>query len=366
MGRLKRKISDTIIYTHQEVYKLVRDRKIHLAEELFALAEEMSEGGDPGLLNYCKGELGPKRNLQKSIDAIWLPQVQEDRDQQHRKALGKEKLSELQRRARNPKKRKVEELQIVHKSGHGLRGILNAGLPRALSDQALLFDRFGRQAEIVFRPLCGLWRLRDLFELLVFLQELGLDASPATCVDGGLRLPRTARATQALEAAEAASSPELRLCSGCGALPFTQEKWLETMPEDPRFEEDTLFNRPWEEKLVRLWAADHVEEQHLLRVLKALELCHHSIQQTKGFEIKGDKMCVTGTKKQRSVHKAGASRSVTYGLACAHAALEEEKDTVRRALAGHGQRAMLLGVSSASDAKPEMMRSFYRAKALGN
>ena len=31
-------------------------------------------------------------------------------------------------------------------------------------------------------------------------QELGLDASPATCVDGGLRLPRTARATQALEA----------------------------------------------------------------------------------------------------------------------------------------------------------------------
>ena len=34
----------------------------------------------------------------------------------------------------------------------------------------------------------------------------------------------------------------------------------------------------------------------------------------------------------------------------------QEKDTVRRALAGHGQRAMLLGVSSASDAKPEMMR----------
>ncbi|CAK9095072.1 Hypothetical protein SCF082_LOCUS44672, partial [Durusdinium trenchii] len=55
------------------------------------------------------------------------------------------------------------------------------------------------------------------------------------------------------------------------------------MPQEAEFNKDTLYDRPVEEKLVRLWAKQHVEDKHLVGVLRALEACQHDIHQTKGF-----------------------------------------------------------------------------------
>eukprot|EP00913_Durusdinium_trenchii_P024014 g22552.t1 len=65
-------------------------------------------------------------------------------------------------------------------------------------DTIYLFDHFGRQAEIIFRPYCGLWRLRDLFEVLVACrQQDGLTfAEPSLTSHGGLRLPRSEELTR--------------------------------------------------------------------------------------------------------------------------------------------------------------------------
>ena len=401
--RLKRKLSDDIC-THQEVYRLVREQKIHLAEELYQLAQSDNEGGLPGLLNYCSGDGGKKKNLQKTIDAIWLPtESQESEESEHRKVLCGSKLNELQRRALKPKQF-VDSAEIVDVCKGGLPSILDAGIRRlgrkkcAIGQGTQLFDHFGRQAEIIFRPHCGLWRLRDLFELLISCrQQDGLAfTEPSSAPHGGIRLPRTEagwnsmRATGEIdedktfsklsEAEKALAAAEMCLCAACGSMSWQlrddgnakptkptkpQDKWIFAMPQDDAFEKDTLYDRPMEEKLVRLWAKKHVEDKHLVGVLKALEACHHEIQQTKGFDFKKNQLEITGTKARKTAHKAGPARSTTYGLASAYAALEDQKDAVRRSQKGLAQRGFLLNRSSASDMKPDKGRSFYEsAKAL--
>jgi len=79
--------------------------------------------------------------------------------------------------------------------------------------------------------------------------------------------------------------------------------WIYAMPKEANFEDDTLYDRPMEEKIVRLWAKHHVEDKHLVAVIQALEACQHQICQTKGFDLKRDELCVTGTQAGSGAEK---------------------------------------------------------------
>eukprot|EP00435_Cladocopium_sp_Y103_P045217 s423_g12.t3 len=370
---------------------------ISSATESFGTPSLAFHCGEPGLLNYCTGGgTAAKRTLQKTIDAVWLPASQQE-DSGHQKALCGPKLQELQRRALKPSKKcsKDTSFKVIEVCVGGLASILDAGIRRrgrskAISneDKLPLFDHFERQAEIVFRPHGGIWRLRDFFEVLVACrQQDGLAAvEPSPCPQGGLRLPRSEAGWKTMMAAgvagdkpfaklsdseKASASAELRLCQACGAMPWAptkvpkgakaQNAWIYAMPKEVNFEDDTLYDRPMEEKIVRLWAKHHVEDRHLVAVIQALEACQHEICQTKGFDLKQDQLCVTGTQARKSKHKA---RQSSFGMASAQAALEDEKDAVRRQKSGLPQRAFLLTSASASEMKPDMTRAFYQAKAL--
>eukprot|EP00434_Breviolum_minutum_P035700 symbB.v1.2.031611.t1/scaffold3688.1/size51983/5 len=104
---------------------------------------------------------------------------------------------------------------------------------------------------------------------------------------------------------------------GCSSQTFTMPDTSYTVAsfQDASFHENTLYDRPEEEKVVRLWAKHHVEDHHLVAVLKAIEACQHEVVQTKGFGLKQNKLCVTGTKARRSSHKAGST--ICFGLASA-------------------------------------------------
>lgn len=394
---LKRKHSDSeTTLSHIEVYKLVREQKIHLAQELYTLAQSLSEGGDSRLLNYCTGEKGPKKTLQKSIDAVWKPSTEDAEG--HLKALCGTKLQELQRRALRPSKTNrsnSNSIEVLDVCGGGLRSILETGVRRRGTKRIKnegtlhLFDHFGRQAEIIFRPYLGVWRLRDFFEVLVACrQQDGLAATePSPCAQGGIRLPRSEAGWKTMlatgvadqdksfaklsESELASCAGELRLCETCGPMPWQipstgvpkgakkHNAWIYAMPKDASFHENTLYDRPEEEKVVRLWAKHHVEDQHLVAVLKAIEACQHEVVQTKGFGLKQNKLCVTGTKARRSSHKAGST--ICFGLASAQAAVEDEKDAIRRKKNGLPPRAFLLTNGSSSDVKPELSRQYYLA-----
>eukprot|EP00439_Symbiodinium_sp_Y106_P023069 s2193_g2.t2 len=542
MRRLKRKSSEVLCMTHQEVFCLVRERKIHEAEELYDLAREISRGGDDKLLNYCSGGNGEKKKgLQKIIDSVWEldsgAASAEELDARHRRPLGEQALLELQRRARRPQPKDTEKtvLEVLDSCTGGLTAIADAGLRRRgtqsrisrfsepSKDSAMLFDHFDRQAEILFRPRSGLWRLRDFFEgdrigqcdhryrvselhdamsppqkdtreilertrmckywkakrctlgadckfahsvaelkqqpdlvatqlcfqfsrkgrckngeackfahgrselrrfpnasgnetptkahkeqslhkeshetpsivppvlksgvvqilpgqpaqsdpepqatgiasllclikdrwtypslwtraragatttraptlLVACRQQLNMaKTEPSPALEGGLRLPRSEAGWQAMlkagvaqpaaafamlsEEEKASSAAELRLGSGCGVMPwrsssvdFDSSSWIVEMPQEPAFEHDTFDNRPSEEKVVRLWAKDHIEDKQLMAVLNSLEACQHTVVETKGFFIKNNSMRVTGTKERSSKHLMGPVSSMT-------------------------------------------------------
>jgi len=394
MRRLKRKSSEVLCMTHQEVFCLVRERKIHEAEELYDLAREISRGGDDKLLNYCSGGNGEKKKgLQKIIDSVWEldsgAASAEELDARHRRPLGEQALLELQRRARRPQPKDTEKtvLEVLDSCTGGLTAIADAGLRRRgtqsrisrfsepSKDSAMLFDHFDRQAEILFRPRSGLWRLRDFFELLVACrQQLNMaKTEPSPALEGGLRLPRSEAGWQAMlkagvaqpaaafamlsEEEKASSAAELRLGSGCGVMPwrsssvdFDSSSWIVEMPQEPAFEHDTFDNRPSEEKVVRLWAKDHIEDKQLMAVLNSLEACQHTVVETKGFFIKNNSMRVTGTKERSSKHLMGPVSSMT----CAHLALEDEKEGVSRQKQGKARRMYLLGDARVADKRPDL------------
>ncbi|CAK9016117.1 Hypothetical protein SCF082_LOCUS13047, partial [Durusdinium trenchii] len=136
----------------------------------------------------------------------------------------------------------LDAFEVVDVCQGGLPCILDAGFRRlghtrsTSEDTIYLFDHFGRQAEIIFRPYCGLWRLRDLFEVLVACrQQDGLTfAEPSLTSHGGLRLPRSEAGWNSMRAAgeaskdmpfsklsdaeKAVAAAELRLCAACGPM----------------------------------------------------------------------------------------------------------------------------------------------------
>ena len=119
------------------------------------------------------------------------------------------------------------DAHVLSFKGHLSLFASEASLLTHLNQRALYIE-----AEIVFRPRCGLWRLRDFYELLVACrQQEGLAATaPSRAPAGGLRLPRSEEGWQAMLAAglakekafgklskeeKEAAAAEMRLCSAC-------------------------------------------------------------------------------------------------------------------------------------------------------
>jgi len=325
--------------------------------------------------------------------AAMLDESSSSLDATHRKAICPRQILEQQRRAsRQALATSPEESQVMEVLPSSVQRVrdFKAGKKTRMKtptskDQVLLFDHFGRQAELVFRPRCGLWRLRDLFEVLTTCRQdlvmAGIGPSPAP--EGGLQIPRQEAGWQAmldsgvakpakpyseLEAAEKASAAaELRFGVGCGSIQWQTPKssivdeWIEAMPKDPAFETDSLATIAHEEKLVRLWAKGHVEDRHWLAVLRALEECQHVVQQTKGFRVQRGILCVTGSKARVSTHVSGAR--LPFGLLSAQASEAEAKADSARRQKGLSSRFLMLGNARSASHRPEMARSFYAASA---
>jgi len=371
----------------------VKQKKIHLAEELFKHAQELSAGNDDRLLNYCSGEGGAmKQNLQRSIDTFWTPDPAasilepSSLDAAHLKAMCPRRILEMQRRARRqaPAAASIEG-QVLVKTTRGFKRMRDIEIgkkqPRKSSskDQVLLFDHFGRQAEVVFRPRCGLWRLRDFFEVLTACRQNSTlsGAEPSSAPEGGVRIPRqevgwramvdsgvakSAKQFSELTVGETSSAAaELRFGIGCGSLQWHPgakvDEWIEAMPKDPAFESDSLANTTAEEKLVRLWAKGHVEDRHWLAFLRVLEECQHVVQQTKGFRVDKGVLCVTSSKGRATCHKSASA--VSFGLLSAQASDAEAKVNASRQQKGLPSRMLMLGNNNSGAHRPQMPRSFY-------
>lgn len=338
--------------SHEEVFDLVKQRKIHVAQDLFRLAEEQSAGGDPSLLFFCTGTRGMRCNLQAELDAMWVPDAGCTSDRAAVVPLTDSRLQQLKHQARGPPlPALVVPLHARTAKTHARYHILEArsALRPSKQGEVTLFDHLRRRAEAVFRPSGGIWRLRDFYEVLATARRDRrlVGVTPSLAAGGGFSIPRSEEGWHSMIRASVASprvpfceldsaqrkavSAEVRFCLSCGAMPWrpphgiegdVDDAWIDAMPEDPLFEVDTLRCLPAEERLVRLWAHGHVEDRQWLALIRALEACHHSLQQTVGFKMDNGNLCVTGSKLHSSRHKHG-SGSGTFGALCAQACAEE-------------------------------------------
>lgn len=264
--------------------------------------------------------------------------------------------------------------------------------------------------ELVVRPRGGLWRLRDFYEVLAECRAAASGAaasggaaaalaraSPSSCGSGGFRIPRTELGWHAMLRAAVATpriqfgelSPEqrdaaaadLRFSVACGALPWrpsqgtfgdggkndvgVQDRWIDEMPEDPKFEVNSLDWLPFEEKVVHISAYNHVEDHHLLAIVKALEACGHSVQQTSGFKMdKGGNLLITGSKARRPTHKGKGN--TPFGLICAHATVAEERVMAdRRRLGLPPCTQVAIGAGRAAQERLQQWSPAQRALACG-
>eukprot|EP00930_Biecheleria_cincta_P056771 TRINITY_DN4282_c0_g2_i1.p1 TRINITY_DN4282_c0_g2~~TRINITY_DN4282_c0_g2_i1.p1 ORF type:complete len:420 (-),score=91.60 TRINITY_DN4282_c0_g2_i1:137-1396(-) len=388
---------ETFCLSHKEVYELVRKRQILTDDQLWDLAQKLSGKGDHCLLNYCSGSNGiKKRNLQATIDVIWMDEASAAKaashgpDAVHCRILSAKQLDALKKRARNsvPVARLGTLGKVVDKKRPvGLMCIRDACLDAKMqsSGKEVLFDHLGHRAEMVFRPRCGIWRLRDFYELLVACQEEPdlQGAQPSLSAEGGFRFPRGESGWHAMLRAgvatpripfvelthdqKAAASPEIRLGSACGSLcwnpagPEAYKEWIEELPKDQSFEKDTLTNVAAEERLVHLWSKNHVEDRHWRALLQVLEACEHSVRQTTGFAMVKGVMQITGSAARSTKHKYGESKRTTFGIQAAKAAVEEES---RKGSAGLRSAAscLMAGEARSADLCPEVAPKAKRAR----
>lgn len=448
MPSTKRPAELAPVASHAEVYRLVRRHKIHNATELYELAQEQSTGGDDRLLHYCSGDAGMKKNLQSTVDNMWMPDgaaasaavASGDSvcaDATHRAALCNARLKILQQRALAP----PPTLSLSAALGLGSRTTTSRASGRGSSVRAIrdalallvgdqcqppvgqrstagpqeevqLFDHFGAQLEVVFRPRGGIWRLRDLYEVLVECQSDPRlsGAAPSPAPEGGIRFPRTEAGWRAMlkagtaspripfgelsPAEKAAAASEARLGLGCGALLWqqppespggdsdafaaerssgagnevrlgatvvadhqgrwvTDTAWIFGMPKAPDFEKDTFADIAAEERLVRFWARGYVEHGQWLALLQAIEVCQHKVHLTKGFQLKNGSMSITGSKARQSVHKHGAASRTQFGALAAQACAAEEDASQALQVQGKGKRLFLLGNGRSAQLHPE-------------
>uniref|UniRef100_A0A7S4S6C0 Uncharacterized protein n=1 Tax=Alexandrium monilatum TaxID=311494 RepID=A0A7S4S6C0_9DINO len=387
--------------THYEVFQIVKRRKIHLAEELFSLAQERSAGGDHSLLLYCSGEEGMSKRLQAIVDSAWTPDpgIAEGSSsgssslaRKHAAPLTPTRLQELRAFARGPPlPTQVVPLKVTKSPARKKFFLAQlAEMRPARGDEVTLFDSFGMRAEVVFRPRCGMWRLRDFYEVLATARrdEVLAGIAPCAAPEGGFRLRRTEAGWRAMLRAGAASprvpfaelsdaqreaaAAEVRLGVGCGALSWrppeadsadgkrAADVWIDAMPEDPRFETDTLAAFAHEERLVRVWASRHVEDRQLLALVHAFEACHHAVHQTQGFKLDRGNMRITSSKFSMCRHKSNSKLS--YGALAAHACEEEALES------SAGRRGSLLAIIGGShrSASQRPARLPSRLQALSN
>lgn len=354
---------DARCLSHKDVYELVRFHQVITDDQLWDLAQNLSGEGKHSLLNYCSGAKGiKKRNLQATIDVIWSEDATVAKndggpDAMHCRELSAKQLETLKKRARNPvPSAGLLTLGEVVKTTRptGLRNIQNAAVDakrsspgKAVAAKAVLFDHLGHRAEVTFRPRCGVWRLRDLYELLVACQEDPTlkGAQPSPSLEGGLLFLREKCGWHAMLRAgvatpkipfdelddeqKAATNPEIRLGT-CGSLcwdpsnPQAYEDWVEELPKDENFEKDTLSNVAAEERLVHLWSKNYVEDKHWRALLKVLEACEHSVRRSVGFTMARGVMKITGSAARSTSHKYGDTKSTTFGIRAAQAAVEDE------------------------------------------
>lgn len=381
--------------SHEEVFNVVKRHKIHVAEELYRLAQERSAGGDHSLLDYCTGVRSMKQTLQATINAMWKPDVgiaeakggaiaTDPELATHLAPLTSAYLQELKGLARGPPLLPSQTLPLLVTKASTPRGkkILESRASLRRSGQVaetLLFDHHAQRAEVVFRPWGGKWRLRDFYEVLATARHDRVLAGvlPSTAPEGGFRMPRTEAGWRSMVKARvasprvgfeeltsiqrAAASAEMRFTVGCGALSWradaaaTADVWIDAMPEDPRFEADTLQSCAAEERLVRLWARGHVEARHLLALVRALEACKHAIYQTVGFQMHNGNLRVTGTRLSSTRHTRhdGAAFGAIAAQACAAEAAQ-----------GRGRMLAVLGNGRAAQDRPMLTRPAPALPAL--
>lgn len=374
------------VASHAEVYRLIRRRKVVDATELYKIAQEQGEAGNQQLLLYCSGENGMKQNLQAVVNAMWgtdtrvqaLATVEslagasaaENPDAEHLTPLCPARLKALQS-ALMPKEEVQGKRRITKAPATGVKQRILDGKSRKSAtpvkkdpkvvkvEEPFLFDHYGRQAEVMFRPRCGVWRLRDLYEILLTCRSnpgLG-KVKPSPAPEGGVIFCRSEGGWRAMLKAGVAQprlpfaelteeqlqsqAPEARLGSGCGALPWEraapssqakkvapEDQWITEMPKAANFEKDTVGDSPLEERLVRFWARGHVEDVQWAALVAAIEACKHTVMQTKGFDMKKGQFRVTASNKYNCKHKTAAG-AVPWGAIEAHGGVMEEKSRVK-------------------------------------
>lgn len=413
-----RKRHTCVASSHEEVYRLVRERRIHLAEELYRLSEERRSVGEGSLWLYCTGQhagqVGMKKTLQSTIDLMWVadevpscPARRADGvSAAHAAPLTSSRLLELKRNARlvprlpgsaEPIARRMSLAGVtrIRDAKVNSQGCSTASQPtsssRTTSAQVHLFDSSGPRAEVVMTPRNRTWRLRDFYEILVACQAEGALAGtrPSAAPEGGFAIPRAEAGWHALLRAgkakprvqfeqltpvEArAAAAEIRFSHFCGNLTWRppaaaskdstatseeeekkkrRQAWVDAMPNDPQFEVDTLANLPFEERVVRLWADNWVEDRQWLALLRALEACKHVVIETTGFKLARGNMQVTGRTHTAIHHRSRGA--VTFGATVAQVGLAEL--TLDAELLAEGRRRgpwMASGSDRCSKARPE-------------
>merc|ERR1712150_9054 len=158
-----------------------------------------------------------------------------------------------------------------------------------------------------------------------------------------------------------AAAAELRFGVCCGELPWSMpasphglvanpDLWIDLMPEDSRFDKDTMIAVLPEERLVRLWASRHVEDRQLQAMSRVLERCGHRIQQTTGFKMSrnsttSELFCVTGSKAATTRHKTGTNSNLPFALCGTQVGCEEPIPRYR-----------ILGSKTSADDRPTTPR----------
>lgn len=316
--------------------RLIKRRNIHQAEELFSHAQVRNEAGDERLLAYCTGTEGMKKNLQQIVDAAWRSLGNEHELSEHSAQLTLSRLQELQELARSSSETRSTSSSIAVKRRMGD----DVGVAQTVENgHAVLFDQYGLRGEIVFRPKGSIWRLRDLYEMLVACQreEALLGATPSTASEGGITIPRSETGWHSMLRAGIASprmpfcelekvdrvkaAGEFRFDICCGSMPWKppplvpQECWTEEMPKDPNFESNSFGNNVAEDCLVRLWAFNHVEDRQVMALMNVIASCAHTVEQTIGFTYCNERLEISSTKNRSSRHKALVGiKSVCYDV----------------------------------------------------
>jgi len=389
-----------LVSSHEEVYRVVREKQLLSADELFDLARSRSADGDRRLFLYCAGASGKaKRNLQSTIDVIWasdagLPGASASRESSHAAPLTAARLSELARLAR-----RAPPMGAAEAAAAKAAPFVKTAWPKALDKitsltktlpqgEVGLLDHFRARAEWVIKPRGGTWRLRDFYEMLVVARgEASLaGAFPSLSDEGGISVPRTRSGWEAMLRQGVAEPPlpfaalsaeqlaeavaEMRFTLSCGSLSWRpsraageawhQHGWIEEMPKDPEFENDTFQFVPFEERLVRLSARRHVEDHQLLAIFRVAAKLGHTVEQTVGFQVKrGCLVLDAGAKRGRfTTHK---SVNTTFGAICAQASVAEglgmlkDMDLTQRRGKKRGSPMLTSGRSSQARPVPALL-----------